>query len=36
MGEIFNDTEMLAKVIYDLIHSDRIYAGVHTKEVNRR
>lgn len=33
MGEIFNDTEMLAKVIYDLIHSDRIYAGVHTKEV---
>nr|DAJ14254.1 MAG TPA: hypothetical protein [Myoviridae sp. ctNPX13] len=33
MGEIFNDTEMLAKVIYDLIHSDRIYAGIHTKEV---
>lgn len=33
MGEIFNDTEMLAKVIYDLIHSDHIFAGTHTKEV---
>lgn len=34
MGKIFNGTEILAKVIYDLIHSGRIYAGTHTKEVS--
>ena len=33
MGKIFNGTEILAKVIYDLIQGGRIYAGTHTKEV---
>lgn len=33
MGKIFNGTEILAKVIYDLIQGERIYAGTHTKEV---
>ena len=33
MSKLFNGTEILAKIIYDLIHSDRIYAGTHTKEV---
>lgn len=33
MGKIFNGTEILAKNIYDLIHSGRIFAGTHTKEV---
>lgn len=34
MSKLFNGTEILAKVIYDLIHSGRIYAGTHTKEVS--
>ena len=33
MSKLFNGTEILAKIIYDLIQSDRIYAGTHTKEV---
>ena len=33
MSKLFNGTEILANIIYDLIHSDRIYAGIHTKEV---
>ena len=33
MSKLFNGTEILAKVIYDLIHSGRIFAGTHTKEV---
>lgn len=33
MGEIFNGTDILAKVIYDLIHSAHIFAGTHTKEI---
>lgn len=33
MSKLFNGTEILAKIIYDLIRSDRIYAGTHTKEV---
>lgn len=33
MSKLFNGTEILAKIIYDLIQSDRIYAGTHTKEI---
>lgn len=33
MGKILNGTDILAKVVYDLIHSGHIFAGTHIKEV---